>query len=50
LKVIHTGDLFLAAGAIAAVTRPAGPAGVNIYVDYAQGGSFSTGPKRSTAR
>jgi cyclase len=41
LKVIHTGDLFLG--------RPAGPGGrpaqtrppgVNIYVDYAQGGSF----------
>jgi cyclase len=41
LKVIHTGDLFLA-------RRPdpsgaggqARPAGVNIYVDYVQGGSF----------
>ena len=41
LKVVHTGDLFLgrrpqAAGAPA----PNKPAGVNIYVDYAQGGSF----------
>lgn len=35
--VIHTGDLFLSARA----PRPADrPAGVNIYVDYAQGGSF----------
>ena len=41
LKVIHTGDLFLGRtvprGAAAA---PARPPGVNIYVDYAQGGSF----------
>ncbi len=37
LKVIHTGDLFLARTA----PLPAGrPRGVNIYVDYAQGGSF----------
>jgi cyclase len=46
LKVIHTGDLFLGrrrpeqgqsrAGAPAQTK----PAGVNIYVDYAQGGSF----------
>ena len=41
LKVIHTGDLFLGrrpgrAGAPA----QAKPAGVNIYVDYVQGGSF----------
>src|SRR5499427_5469039 len=41
LKVVHTGDLFLGRrpardGAPAA----ARPAGVNIYVDYAQGGSF----------
>ena len=41
LKVIHTGDLFLGrrpgrAGAPA----QARPAGVNIYVDYVQGGSF----------
>jgi cyclase len=35
--VIHTGDLFLAARA----PRPADrPPGVNIYIDYAQGGSF----------
>jgi cyclase len=32
LKVIHTGDLFLG--------RRAGAKGVNIYIDYAQGGSF----------
>ena len=41
LRVIHTGDLFLGRaagrGAAAAQTRPPG---VNIYVDYAQGGSF----------
>jgi glyoxylase-like metal-dependent hydrolase (beta-lactamase superfamily II) len=41
LKVIHTGDLFLGRqagrGAAAAQSRPPG---VNIYVDYAQGGSF----------
>ena len=37
LKVIHTGDLFLAR----TMPLPAGrPRGVNIYVDYAQGGSF----------
>jgi cyclase len=41
LKVIHTGDLFLAR----VPARGGGPAqsrppGVNIYVDYAQGGSF----------
>jgi cyclase len=39
LKVIHTGDLFLSNG-----RRPDPaqnrPPGVNIYVDYAQGGSF----------
>ena len=41
LKVIHTGDLFL--GRTAAreqVAAPERPPGVNIYVDYAQGGSF----------
>jgi len=41
LRVIHTGDLFPAPaaprGAPPARTRPPG---VNIYVDYAQGGSF----------
>jgi glyoxylase-like metal-dependent hydrolase (beta-lactamase superfamily II) len=41
LKIIHTGDLFLARppgrGATPAATRPRG---VNIYIDYAQGGSF----------
>jgi glyoxylase-like metal-dependent hydrolase (beta-lactamase superfamily II) len=41
LKVIHTGDLFLGRTApreqVAAAARPPG---VNIYVDYAQGGSF----------
>jgi glyoxylase-like metal-dependent hydrolase (beta-lactamase superfamily II) len=35
LKTIHTGDLFLAG-----TVKRAGPPGVNIYVDYAQGGSF----------
>ncbi len=39
LKVVHTGDLFL--GRSAAQVESAGrPPGVNIYVDYAQGGSF----------
>lgn len=41
LKVVHTGDLFLGRqagrGGAAAQVRPPG---VNIYVDYAQGGSF----------
>jgi len=41
LKVVHTGDLFLARRpAPAAAAAPSRPAGVNIYVDYAQGGSF----------
>jgi glyoxylase-like metal-dependent hydrolase (beta-lactamase superfamily II) len=43
LKIVHTGDLFLGrrAGAGAApAPAPARPPGVNIYVDYAQGGSF----------
>jgi glyoxylase-like metal-dependent hydrolase (beta-lactamase superfamily II) len=44
LKVVHTGDLFLGRFAPAAATAgsaaPAKPPGVNIYVDYAQGGSF----------
>jgi cyclase len=41
LRVIHTGDLFLgrAAGRGGAPAQ-AKPPGVNIYVDYAQGGSF----------
>ena len=42
LKVIHTGDLFLAlrvGGRGAAPARPR-PPGVPVYVDYAQGGSF----------
>jgi glyoxylase-like metal-dependent hydrolase (beta-lactamase superfamily II) len=41
LKVVHTGDLFLgrAAPRADAPTRTR-PPGVNIYVDYAQGGSF----------
>jgi cyclase len=37
LKVIHTGDLFLARATPPPAARPRG---VNIYVDYAQGGSF----------
>jgi len=37
LKAVHTGDLFLSR----TTSPPAGkPRGVNIYVDYAQGGSF----------
>jgi glyoxylase-like metal-dependent hydrolase (beta-lactamase superfamily II) len=44
LRVIHTGDLFLGRPAAAAASggnaAPAKPPGVNIYVDYAQGGSF----------
>ena len=43
LKVVHTGDLFLrpaAASSTAPPSVPSRPPGVNIYVDYAQGGSF----------
>lgn len=40
LKVIHTGDLFLGRNAPRGGTAQTRPAGVNIYVDYAQGGSF----------
>jgi glyoxylase-like metal-dependent hydrolase (beta-lactamase superfamily II) len=40
LKVIHTGDLFLARRPARDASAAARPAGVNIYVDYAQGGSF----------
>ena len=42
LKVIHTGDLFLGRRAGRGGPPPAQtrPPGVNIYVDYAQGGSF----------
>ena len=41
LGVIHTGDLFLGKQAPRAGTPVAAqPPGVNIYVDYAQGGSF----------
>ena len=41
LKVIHTGDLFLASAAgRRSEPAPDRPPGVNIYVDYAQGGSF----------
>jgi glyoxylase-like metal-dependent hydrolase (beta-lactamase superfamily II) len=41
LKTIHTGDLFLArTGARGAPPAQTRPPGVNIYVDYAQGGSF----------
>jgi cyclase len=39
LKVIHTGDLFLATGRRPDQTQSR-PPGVNIYVDYAQGGSI----------
>jgi cyclase len=42
LKVIHTGDLFLAtrAGGRGGVPARERPPGVPIYVDYVQGGSF----------
>ena len=51
LRVIHTGDLFLGravggrAAQAGATTPPAAPAptrppGVNVFIDYAQGGSF----------
>ncbi|HET9217472.1 MAG TPA: MBL fold metallo-hydrolase [Terriglobia bacterium] len=40
LKVIHTGDLFLARNAPRGAAPQTRPPGVNIYVDYAQGGSF----------
>jgi cyclase len=39
LRVIHTGDLFLG-GRFGGRNEPGKPRGVNIYVDYAQGGSF----------
>jgi len=40
LKAIHTGDLFLGRGAPRGGATQTRPPGVNIYVDYAQGGSF----------
>jgi len=40
LKVIHTGDLFLGRAAPPGGAAQTRPPGVNIYVDYAQGGSF----------
>ncbi|HUL82220.1 MAG TPA: MBL fold metallo-hydrolase [Gammaproteobacteria bacterium] len=40
LKAVHTGDLFLGRTAVASAAAAAKPPGVNIYVDYAQGGSF----------
>ena len=40
VKVIHTGDLFLARSPAAAAAASKRPPGVPIYVDYAQGGSF----------
>jgi glyoxylase-like metal-dependent hydrolase (beta-lactamase superfamily II) len=40
LKVIHTGDLFLGRNAPRGGGAQTRPPGVNIYVDYAQGGSF----------
>jgi len=41
LRTVHTGDLFLGRTAPRAGTPAANrPPGVNIYVDYAQGGSF----------
>jgi cyclase len=40
LKAIHTGDLFLGRPAGRGGAAQTRPPGVNIYVDYAQGGSF----------
>jgi glyoxylase-like metal-dependent hydrolase (beta-lactamase superfamily II) len=40
LKTIHTGDLFLGRGTPRGGANQTRPQGVNIYVDYAQGGSF----------
>jgi cyclase len=40
LKAIHTGDLFLGRAPARGGTGQTRPPGVNIYVDYAQGGSF----------
>lgn len=40
LGVIHTGDLFLARRPASEPEAANRPRGVNIYVDYAQGGSF----------
>ena len=40
LKVVHTGDLFLGRTPTAAAAAASKPPGANIYVDYAQGGSF----------
>jgi glyoxylase-like metal-dependent hydrolase (beta-lactamase superfamily II) len=40
LRVIHTGDLFLG-GRFGGRNVAGKPRGVNIYVDYAQGGSFA---------
>ena len=40
LKAVHTGDLFLGRAAPAGGAAQTRPSGVNIYVDYAQGGSF----------
>jgi glyoxylase-like metal-dependent hydrolase (beta-lactamase superfamily II) len=40
LRVIHTGDLFLGRQAARGGVVQTRPPGVNIYVDYAQGGSF----------
>ena len=40
VRAIHAGDLFLARRPARDAAAAARPAGVNIYVDYAQGGSF----------
>ncbi|HEX4997690.1 MAG TPA: MBL fold metallo-hydrolase [Terriglobia bacterium] len=40
LKAIHTGDLFLGRAAGRGGPATSRPPGANIYVDYAQGGSF----------
>jgi cyclase len=40
LGIVHTGDLFLGRAGRGGAPAQARPPGVNIYVDYAQGGSF----------
>ncbi len=40
LKAVHTGDLFLGRSEAARKAAAGKPPGANIYVDYAQGGSF----------
>jgi glyoxylase-like metal-dependent hydrolase (beta-lactamase superfamily II) len=40
LRLVHTGDLFLGRAAPRGAAAQTRPPGANIYVDYAQGGSF----------